>query len=215
MNPMGAGGRIRKWGPGLAAAGLLALFVVPRFVLLETRPVIHDESLFSYYALIFHDRSHYTHIPMLHGPALMLALGTVFSVFDDTIAVGRAFIAVCSLVALGLLLALAPARTRWWLAPLLATSPVLLYFSRFARNRQNGSFHRFDDALVGSHSTLPKSRCQATCNEILLIAQHLRDTSKYLRQDHTGIASRPHQSPMSYSLGQISQRSVFHCLHLS
>jgi uncharacterized protein (TIGR03663 family) len=125
---------MRRWAPGLAAAGLLALAVVPRFFLLETRPVIHDESLFSYYAMIFRERGHYTHDPMLHGPALMLSLGTVFSIFDDTIAVGRAFVAACSLVALGLLLTLAPPRTRWWLAPLLVTSPVLLYFSRFVRN---------------------------------------------------------------------------------
>jgi predicted membrane-bound mannosyltransferase len=117
---MGTAGWMRRWAPGLAAAGVLALVVVPRFVLLETRPVIHDESLFSYYSLIFREQSHYTHNPMLHGPALMLSLGTVFSVFDDTIAVGRAFAAACSLVVLGLLLALAPARTRWWLAPLLA-----------------------------------------------------------------------------------------------
>jgi uncharacterized protein (TIGR03663 family) len=125
---------MRRWALGLAAAGLLALAVLPRFVLLDTRPVIHDESLFSYYSLIFRERSHYAHDPMLHGPALMLSLGTVFSVFDDTITVGRAFVAACSLVVLGLLLALAPPRARWWLAPLLATSPVLLYFSRFVRN---------------------------------------------------------------------------------
>lgn len=134
MNSLSAGKWMRRWAPALAAAGLLALAVVPRFVSLETRPVIHDESLFSYYGMIFRERGHYAHEPMLHGPALMLSLGTVFSAFDDTITVGRAFVAACSLIALGLLLTLAPPRTRWWLAPLLVTSPVLLYFSRFVRN---------------------------------------------------------------------------------
>lgn len=128
----------RPWWsrPGLwwAIALLLALALIPRFVMLGSRPVIHDESMFSFYSLTFARSGHFLHMPIMHGPTLMLLTGWVFRAFGESIEVARAFVAVLSLVAMAASLALAPRTTRWWLAPLLLSSPILLYFSRFIRN---------------------------------------------------------------------------------
>ncbi|OFZ86823.1 MAG: hypothetical protein A2V78_13715 [Betaproteobacteria bacterium RBG_16_64_18] len=111
-----------------------------RFVALDARPVMHDESLFAFDAFVYFERGSYTHLPILHGPTLILAVGKLFAVFGDSIVVARAFIAAASLVMLAATLALVPHRYRLWFAPLLITSPVLLYYSRFLR----------DDILFGA-----------------------------------------------------------------
>lgn len=116
------------------ASILVAVTLLMRFVVLGERPVMHDESLFAYYAYVFFDTGRYTHLPVLHGPTLILASGALFAVFGDSIAVARAFIAVASLVMLAATLALVPRRYRLGFAPLLITSPVLLYYSRFLRD---------------------------------------------------------------------------------
>lgn len=117
-----------------SAAFLILLAVVPRLIGLEHRPLMHDESLFAFYSYIFFNTGSYTHIPMLHGPTLMLATGSLFHLFGDSIAVGRAFVALISIVGLFAGAALWPRRYRWWLAPLLFTSPILLFYSRFFRD---------------------------------------------------------------------------------
>jgi predicted membrane-bound mannosyltransferase len=113
---------------------LVAVTLLMRFIMLGDRPVMHDESMFAYNAYIFSETGRYTHLPILHGPALMLASGTLFAIFGDSITVARAFIAVASLVMLAAALALVPRRYRLAFAPLLITSPVLLYYSRFLRD---------------------------------------------------------------------------------
>lgn len=119
-----------QWG----AAILVLLAVVPRVVMLERRPLMHDESLFAYYAYSYLTSGQYIHIPMLHGPTLMLVAGKLFKTFGDTILVGRLFVALASLAGLVAGLWLWPRRYRFWLAPLLFTSPILLFYSRFFRD---------------------------------------------------------------------------------
>lgn len=121
-------------------SALVVLALLTRFVALGERPVMHDESLFAYYAYVFFDTGSYTHQPVLHGPTLMLVTGALFAIFGDSITVARSFIAVASLVMLAATLALVPRRYRLWFAPLLIASPVLLYYSRFLR----------DDVLFGA-----------------------------------------------------------------
>jgi uncharacterized protein (TIGR03663 family) len=113
---------------------LAAIALIPRFVLLDVRPLMHDESLFAYYSFIFMERGEYTHFPLLHGPVQILLVGSMFDLLGDSIVVGRATIALLSLVALSACLGLLPRRYRWWAAPLLLSSPILLYYSRFLRN---------------------------------------------------------------------------------
>ena len=130
MNYRGRSFHLWPW----VASILVAMTLLMRLIMLGDRPVMHDESMFAYYAYVFFESGSYTHLPILHGPTLMLASGTLFAIFGDSIAVARAFIAVASLVMLAATLALVPRRYRLGFAPLLITSPVLLYYSRFLRD---------------------------------------------------------------------------------
>ena len=122
------------WPLVAATLALAALAVLPRYWGLGVRPPMHDESMFAFYGFDAMRSGHYTHMPILHGPALELTVGWVFRLFGDSLASARAWIATCSLVALTAALGLVPRRGRWWFALLLLTSPVLLYYSRFFRN---------------------------------------------------------------------------------
>ena len=113
---------------------IILLAVVPRVVVLDRKPLMHDESLFGFYAYTYMQSGQYTHIPMLHGPTLMLAAGKLFKIFGDTIGVGRMFVAIISIFGMAAGVLLWPRRYRWWLAPLLFSSPILLYYSRFFRD---------------------------------------------------------------------------------
>jgi predicted membrane-bound mannosyltransferase len=137
---------------GVLALALVMLALLPRLTHLDARALMHDESLFSYYAYqslgnlkSFREnppdpsrpsspRYIYTHMPILHGPVLVVGAAYLFDTFGDSIAVARTAIAICSFFAIAASLALWPRRLRWWLAPLLFTSPVLLFYSRFFRN---------------------------------------------------------------------------------
>lgn len=134
------------------AAGLVLLAVVPRFINLGVKPVMHDESLFAYYSYLAMVALEtpppaavegqpappkppiYMHMPILHGPTLTLVSAWLFHWFGDSIAVVRAWIAAMSLLGIAAAWALWPRRTRWLLLPLLLTSPILLFYSRFYRN---------------------------------------------------------------------------------
>ncbi len=119
----------------MAALVMLALLaVVPRVILLGERPAMHDEAQDAWYSYAFARDGHYTHNPILHGPSLILAAGLVFRWAGDSMTAARAVVAVISIIGLWVGLQLWPRRYRYWLAPLLLSSPMLLYFSRFYRN---------------------------------------------------------------------------------
>ncbi len=124
----------RRWS--LAAAVFILLAVIPRLVLLDERPLHHDESQHAWYAyeFAFGKERHYTHSPILHGPAHMLLTGLAFRVAGDSITVGRGLAALASLAGVLAMIALWPRRLRLWLMPLFAVSPMYLYYSRFLRN---------------------------------------------------------------------------------
>ena len=107
---------------------------MPRFVDLDERAVHHDESLACFYAWDTGvNGNRLVHMPLMHGPLMMLTTAGVFRIFGDSMANARALIAVCSLVALLAGCFIWPRRWRWWLAPLLFLSPILLFYSRFMR----------------------------------------------------------------------------------
>jgi uncharacterized protein (TIGR03663 family) len=127
----------------LAGIALLAtMAVILRFFNLGQRPLMHDESLFAYYAYVAMQsmkNGHalagaYVHMPMLHGPTLIMLTSKLFSWLGDSIAVGRGMIAVLSLVAVAASASLWPRRSRLWMTSLMLTSPILLFYSRFFRN---------------------------------------------------------------------------------
>ncbi|MCE5231170.1 TIGR03663 family protein [bacterium] len=118
-----------------ASVCVLALLAIgPRFVVLEERPLHHDEAQHAWYGYSFMLDGHYTHSPILHGPSLIILTGLWYRLFGDSIGMGRAMVALFSLIAMVAAAALWPRRYRWWLFPLIVTSPYLLYYSRFLRN---------------------------------------------------------------------------------
>ncbi len=135
-----------------AIAVLAAATLLLRFAHLGARPVMHDESMFAFFAFDAMQKMTaaptmgpdgkpeprgpaYTHMPIMHGPTLMLAAAALFAVpaLGDSIQIARGMVALLSLAGLAAMLALWPRRMRE-MAPLLATSPLLLFWSRFFRD---------------------------------------------------------------------------------
>lgn len=110
---------------------LFALLCIPRFAQLADRPVMHDESLFGYYAYRDSTDLGYVHLPILHGPAMIKLTSLAFWLTWDSMAVARGLIAICSvLCCLGILLVV-PRRTLGWAIPLICLSPTFIFFGRF------------------------------------------------------------------------------------
>ena len=104
---------------------------------LGSRAMHHDESLHAYYAWSLASGNGYEHNPMMHGPFQMEATAGVFFIFGDGDYTARLVYALAgtALVALPYLF-----RARLgnlgalFVSGMLAFSPAMLYFSRFARN---------------------------------------------------------------------------------
>src|SRR3989304_3250845 len=126
-----------SWEAAPWAALLVAGFGF-RFWDLGSRALHHDESLHGYYAYQLYLGHGYEHTPLMHGPFQFF--GTALTFFraggasDSTVRILPALFG-SALVALPLLFRSHLGRLGAFLAaPLIAFSPTLLYFSRFARN---------------------------------------------------------------------------------
>ena len=132
--------RVRLRRPDAVTVAVLAVTAVAlalRLYDLGARAMHHDESLHAAFAWYFTDGRGYSHDPLMHGPLQFHLLAALFKLFGDGDVMARlpAVVAGSALVAAPLLL------RRWLGGPgtviaalMLALSPVLLYFSRFARN---------------------------------------------------------------------------------
>ena len=111
--------------------------LVLRLLDLGNRAMHHDESLHATFAWYLAEGRGYEHNPLMHGPLLFHALAGTFKLAGDGDVTARLPVALA-----GAALVATPLLFRRWLGPvgttsaaaLLAVSPVLLYFSRFARN---------------------------------------------------------------------------------
>ena len=116
---------------------ILLLSSYLRLAGLETKSMHHDESLHAYYAWIFSQGGGLIHNPMLHGPLQMQLSGFIFFIFGDNDFTARVLYALA-----GICLSFVPFLLRNHLgkygavvsAFLIAISPTMIYFSRFARN---------------------------------------------------------------------------------
>ena len=134
----------RYWEIGLFVA-LIGLALGLRLWDLGGRAVHHDESIHMWYSWLLAEGRGYTHDPTYHGPFQIVGTAVIFK-FGDLFRIpwlsagdfsGRLFPALFGTALVGL-----PFFMRDFLgrkgaliaAGLLALSPVLLYFSRFARN---------------------------------------------------------------------------------
>ena len=120
-----------------AYVALLIVAGIMRFWNLGSRALHHDESLHAYFSWQLFAGNGYIHNPMMHGPLQFELNAALFYIFGVTDFTARGLYAL-----FGILLILCPLLIRDKLgrlgcfitALLLAFSPALLYFSRFARN---------------------------------------------------------------------------------
>ena len=125
------------WWELATYGSLVAVAAAMRLWDLGSRAMHHDESLHALYAWNIYSGNGYVHNPMMHGPFQMEAIAGLFFVFRDSDYTARLLAALA-----GTALVLLPYFFRARLgqlgalvvSALLAFSPTMLYFSRFARN---------------------------------------------------------------------------------
>ena len=97
----------------------------------------HDESLHAVYAWYLYDGRGYQHNPMMHGPFQFIGTASTFWLLGDSDATARVLPALFGTALVGLPLFLRSHLGRngaLVTSVLLALSPTMVYFSRFARN---------------------------------------------------------------------------------
>ena len=120
-----------------AHLALVLAALVARLWDLGSRAMHHDESLHALYSYNLAVGEGFRHDPMMHGPFQMEATAGLFFLFGDSDFTARLLYALAGtvLVALPFFLRQRLGRTGALLAAtMLAASPAMFYFSRFARN---------------------------------------------------------------------------------
>ena len=127
---------LRLW-EAIAYGTLLIAAGAMRFWDLGQRAVHHDESLHSFYSWQLANGLGFTHDPLMHGPLQFEANAAIFLIFGDSDYTSRLLYAIAGTVLVALPIFF---RSRLgklgalFTSVMLAFSPALLYFSRFARN---------------------------------------------------------------------------------
>jgi predicted membrane-bound mannosyltransferase len=139
----GRPGRGGGWWDGLprryeiaAYVSLVAVALFMRFWDLGSRALHHDESLHAYFSWEFYSGKGYTHNPLMHGPWQFDAMASMFWLLGDTDFTARLMPALfgTGMVLLPLLLRHRLGNVGALITSvLIAFSPALLYYSRFAR----------------------------------------------------------------------------------
>ena len=121
----------------VAYGALLTTSAAMRLWDLGFRAVHHDESLHSFYSWQLADGQGFRHDPLMHGPLQFELTAGIFFVFGDSEYTSRLLYAIAGsvLVAMPFLFRDRLGRLgALFTSVMLAFSPALLYFSRFARN---------------------------------------------------------------------------------
>ena len=131
-----ASGRLGAWEL-IAYGTLLVAAATMRLWDLGHRAVHHDESLHSFYSWQLSEGQGFTHDPLMHGPLQFELNAAIFFIFGDSDYTSRLLYAVAGTVLVALPFFFRERLGRLgalFTSILLAFSPALLYFSRFARN---------------------------------------------------------------------------------
>ncbi|HID42258.1 MAG TPA: TIGR03663 family protein [Archaeoglobaceae archaeon] len=126
---------------------ILIIAIGTRLILLDVRPMDHDESVHAYLSYRLLKYNQYSYDPAFHGPFLYFSSAALFKIFGDSEFVARIAPAFFSII--GILSACF--FERWFgkgvfvFVFLLLFSPSILYYSRYMRN---------DLILVGSFIVL-------------------------------------------------------------
>jgi uncharacterized protein (TIGR03663 family) len=121
----------------LLIGGIVIIALGMRLWDLGARTFHHDESLHAVYSWYLATGRGYRHDPMMHGPFPFHANAFLFFLFGDSDATARLLYALFGTALVGLPWLLRRELGAWGAvgaSALLAFSPTLLYFSRFARN---------------------------------------------------------------------------------
>ena len=127
---------LRWWEAAIYAALILAGLGM-RLWELGARAMHHDESLHAFYAWELSTFKPYVHNPMMHGPFQFEANAAIFVLLGDSEFTARLLYAVMGTVLIALPILFRYRLGRYGaltISALLAISPTILYFSRFARN---------------------------------------------------------------------------------
>lgn len=131
---LSVGAQVWEWlGYGL----LLLTAAAMRLWDLGYRAQHHDESLHSFYSWQLADGGGFAHNPLMHGPLQFEANAAIFLLFGDSDYTSRLLYALAgiALVALPFFFRSRLGRLgAFFTSVMLAFSPAMLYFSRFARN---------------------------------------------------------------------------------
>ena len=131
-----AGVQLLLWET-VAYSTLLVFAGAMRLWDLGQRAVHHDESLHSFYSWQLAEGQGFRHDPLMHGPLQFEANAAIFFIFGDSDYTSRLLYAIAgtTLVALPMFFRSRLGRLgALFTSVMLAFSPALLYFSRFARN---------------------------------------------------------------------------------
>ena len=126
-----------RWWEAASYALLMAAAATMRLWDLGSRAMHHDESLHAFFSWLLYQGDGYVHSPMMHGPFQFEANAAIFLALGDSDFTSRLLYAAAGTLLVGMPLLLRPRMGRLGAlaaALLLAVSPTLLYFSRFARN---------------------------------------------------------------------------------
>lgn len=125
-----------NWEVGLYAL-LLVIALVMRLWELDARAFHYDESLHALYSWKLYTGQGYQHMPMMHGPFQFFGNALNFHIFGDSDFTARLLPAFFGTALVALPFFLRRQIGRWGAlaaAILLTFSPLLLYYSRYARN---------------------------------------------------------------------------------
>ena len=126
-----------RWWEAASYAALMAAAAAMRLWDLGSRAMHHDESLHAFFSWLLYQGDGYVHSPMMHGPFQFEANAGIFLALGDSDFTSRLLYAVAGTLLVAMPLLLRPRLGRLGAvatALLLAASPTLLYYSRFARN---------------------------------------------------------------------------------
>ena len=116
---------------------LVSLSFISRFIFLDVRAIHHDESLHGYYSWLLSNGYGYTHNPLMHGPLNFHLNALSFIFFGDndfTLRLAPALTGTLLVVTPFLFRDLIGKRVAIIISIFFLISPILIYYSRFARN---------------------------------------------------------------------------------
>ena len=131
-----AGVQLLLWET-VAYSTLLVFAGAMRLWDLGQRAVHHDESLHSFYSWQLAEGQGFRHDPLMHGPLQFEANAAIFFIFGDSDYTSRLLYAIAGTTLVALPIFFRSRLGRFgalFTSVMLAFSPALLYFSRFARN---------------------------------------------------------------------------------